>query len=309
MNDREAQCSLDHDAAMAGDRESGFVLLVVLWVLTSAVILVASFNTAARSGASSAISEIGLTQSEALLDAGLEIAAAHLIDQDEKRRWPGDGAIHSVAFAGADLTITLQDANSLIDLNQSDEKLLLSFFGKLTNSTTKAAQYTDVIVKARDALSGDKQTARDAILRGSQGAQTSQAAFIDVEQLGRTKGIPRDVFERAAPFLTVFSRDGMIYPMSAPETVLEAIPNLNRADIEKIKYADKSAFADLMQKSQSYVTDQSGPAFLVTVRAHRPDDAYSAVRTFAIAARIDPGAPYRLLAKWPTMSTPAEKTR
>jgi len=285
------------------------VLLVVLWVLTSAVILVMSFNVAARSGASSAISEVGLTQSEALLDAGLEIAAAHLLDQDEKRRWPGDGTPHSAAFAGADLTITLQDANGLIDLNRSDEKLLRSFFGKLANSTAKAAQYTDVILKARDAMAGEKQTSRDAIMSGSQGEQTSQLAFMDVEQLGRMKGIPRDIFERAAPFLTVFSRDGMVYPMSAPMTVLEAIPNLNRADIEKIKYADKSAFNDLMQKSQSYLTDQSGPAFLVTVRSHRPDDTYSAVRTFVIAVRIDPEAPYRLLAKWPTTNVAAEAAR
>lgn len=309
MDRGEAQNLPVCDAAMNGGREAGFVLLVVLWVLTSAVILVASFNAAARSSASSAISEIGLTTSEALLDAGLEIAAAHLIDQDEKHRWPGNGSIHAIAFAGADLEITVRDASGLIDLNKSDEKLLRSFFTKLTNSTEKAAQYTNVILRAREAASGEKKTTRDSPINGTARSPTSQVAFIDVGQLGRTQGIPRDVFAQAAPFLTVFSRDGMIYPMSAPATVLEAIPNLNRADIEKIKYADKSAFADLMQKAQSFVTDQAGPAYLVTVRAHRPDDTYSTSRTFVIATGLDPRAPYRLLAKWPTMSMAAEKTR
>ncbi|MBY0558236.1 type II secretion system protein GspK [Hyphomicrobium sp.] len=309
MERGEAQNSPARDAALNGGREAGFVLLVVLWVLTSAVILVASFNAAARSGASSAISEIGLTKSEALLDAGLEFAAAHLIDEDEKRRWPGNGASHSIAFAGAELEITVQDASSLIDLNKSDEKLLRSFFTKLTNSTEKAALYTKVILGARDAASGEKKTHRDKADDDNEDSSTSHIAFIDVGQLGRTQGIPRDVFEQAAPFLTVFSRDGMIYPLSAPMTVLEAIPDISRADIEKIKYADKSAFADLMQKSQSYVTEESGPAYVVTVRAHRPDDTYSAVRTFVIATGLDPRAPYRLLAKLPTTSMAAEKTR
>lgn len=310
MERGDAQNSPADDATMNGGREAGFVLLVVLWVLTSAVILVASFNAAARSGASSAISEIGLTKSEALLDAGLEIAAAHLIDEDEKRRWPGDGARRSIAFAGADLEITVRDASSLIDLNKSDEKLLRSFFAKLTNSTEGAALYTKVILDAREAASGEKKKPhRDKPDDDSEHSSNSHIAFIDVAQLGRTQGIPREVFEQAAPFLTVFSRDGMIYPQSAPMTVLEAIPDINRADIEKIKYADKSAIADLMQKSQSYLTEESGPAYIVTVRAHRPDDTYSAVRTFVIATGLDPRAPYRLLAKLPTTSMAAEKTR
>jgi general secretion pathway protein K len=291
-------------------RQQGFVLLVVLWVLTSAVILVASFNAAARSGAASAGSEIGVTKSEALLDAGLEIAAAHLIDQDEKRRWPGNGATHRVVFADTDLTITATDANGLVDLNKSDEKLLRAFFQKFTNSTAKAAQYTNAILHAREAVSGDKKTeVSDTVTGALQGAPASRLAFIDVWQLGRSKEIPRDVFDQVAPFLTVYSRDGTIDPVAAPTRVLESIPNLNRADIEKLKYADKTALADLMQKAQSYLTDQRGPAYLVTVRAHRPEDSYSVARTFVIVPGLDPLAPYRLLAKWPATSTAAEKTR
>ncbi len=310
MKSGTAQKLFEHDGELKPTREQGFVLLVVLWVLTSAVLLVASFNAAVRSGAASAVSEIGLAKSEALLDAGLEVAAVHLIDQDEKHRWPGDGSKHRLAFAGADLTLTVTDANGLIDLNKSDEKLLRAFFQKFTNSKAKAAQYTDVILRAREAVSGDKKTEiSNTVTGGSQDLPGSHLAFIDVWQLGRSSGIPRDVFDRVAPFLTVYNRDGMIYPVAAPEEVLEAIPNLNRADIEKVKYADKTALTDLMQKAQSYLTDQSGPAYLVSVRAHRTDDNYSIGRTFVIATGIDPGAPYRLLAKWPTTNTAAEKTR
>jgi general secretion pathway protein K len=112
-----------------------------------------------------------------------------------------------------------------------------------------------------------------------------------------------------APHLTVFNGNGSINPLVAPRVVLEAIPDLNRADIERLKYADKSSVDDLMEKAQVYLTDRIGPAFLVTVSAHRPDDGYSLVRTYAIAASVDQWAPYRLLAKWPMVSSPAEKTQ
>lgn len=298
------------DSISPRSREGGFVMLVVLWVLTSAVILVASFNGAVRGGTASAISEIGWTKSEALLDAGVEIAAAHLMDQDEKHRWEGSGSPHTLSFAGAELTITVVDANGLVDLNKSDAKLVHALFQAFTLSNVKATQYTDIIMRARDAASGTRpgdQT--DAHANLSQNTFGGQLAFVDVWQLARMRGIPRDVFDRIAQYLTVYSRDGTIDPLAAPPQVLAAIPDLNRADIEKLKYADKSALSDLMQKSQSFLTDESGPAYMVTVSAHRPTDGYSIARTFAVLMGDDPVAPYRLLMKWPVDSTPAEKTR
>lgn len=298
------------DGDFAHPRERGFVMLVVLWVLTSAVILVASFNGAVRGGTASAVSEIGWTKSEALLDAGVEIAAAHLMDQDENHRWPGNGVAHTLSFAGAELTITIRDANGLVDLNKSDEKLLRALFQTFTRSNIKATQYTDIILKARDAATGaEAQNKADAFANLNQNTFGGQLAFIDVWQLARMRGIPKDLFNRMAPYLTVYSRDGTINPVAAPPMVLAAIPDLNRADIEKLKYANKSALDDLMQKAQSSLTDESGPAYMVTVTAHRPADGYSIARTFAILMGADPAAPYRLLTKWPVESMPAERAR
>lgn len=310
MGSGAKQKFVGRDGETGPARTQGFVLLVVLWVLTSAVLLVTSFNASVRSGAASAVSEIGLTKSEALLDAGLEVAAAHLIDKDEKRRWRGDGKPHSINFAGGEMTIAITDADGLVDLNKSDEKLLRAFFQKFTKSMAKAAQYTDVIMQAREAVSGDRNAeVSNTVTGGSRDTRPPASAFIDVWQLGRLEGIPHEVFAEVAPFLTVYSADGTIYPQNAPLQVLEAIPNLNQADIEKVRYAGKAALVDLMAKAPDFLTYQSGPAHLVTVRAHRPDDNYSIARTFVIATGIDPDAPYRLLAKWPTTNMSAEKTR
>lgn len=297
-----------HATKAESPREQGFVLLVVLWVLTSAVLLVASYNAAVRSGAASTVSEVGLSKSEAALDAGLELAAAHLIDENEKRRWRGDGSIRHLMFAGLELTISVRDASGLVDLNKSDEVLLRAFFQKFTNSMAKANLYTDVIMKAREAVTkeGDADVRDRAEDKSETRRSSPVAAFIDVWQLGRTPGMPRDVFDAVAPFLTVYSGDGTIYPPAAPLEVLEVIPDINRADIEKIRYADKAALVDLMAKAPSFVTYENGPARLVTVLARRAEEKDSIGRTFVIATGIDPRAPYRLLAKWPVTYTAGE---
>jgi general secretion pathway protein K len=293
---------IERDDKTGQAREQGFVLLVVLWVLTSAVLLVASFNAAVRSGAASTVSEVGLTKLDAILDAGLEVAAAHLIDKNEKRRWRGDGSQHRLVFADTELTITVRDASGLVDLNKSDAVILHALFQKFTKSMSKAELYTNVILAARDAAAKDGNLeAGKSENSGTQNARSfAPVAFIDVWQLGRTQGIPRDVFEEVAPFLTVYSGDGTIYPATAPTQVLEAIPEINYADIEKIRYANKAALIDFMAKFPSFLTNQNGPARLVTVRAKRSGEDTITSRTTVIAIGVDPGAPYRLLAKWPT---------
>ena len=92
-------------------RTQGFVLLVVLWVLTSAVLARYFLQRFRPQRRRSAVSEVGLTKSEALLDAGLEVAAAHLIDKDEKRRWRGDGKPHRKTLPAREMTIAITDAD------------------------------------------------------------------------------------------------------------------------------------------------------------------------------------------------------
>ncbi len=287
--------------------EQGFVLLVVLWVLTSAVILVSTFSGAIRSSTASAISEVSWTKSQALLDAGLEVAAAHLIDLNESRRWTGDGTKRTIKFADATLTITTSDASGMIDLNKTDDEVLRIFFRKFVGSDVEAERLTATVVQAREEASGNQQNL-SAGIEVKSSSFSAQPAYVDVWQFARTSGISADLFQRMLPYLTVFNADGMINPLAASPTVIESIPELNSADIESLKHASKSSIGDLVEKSETYLTDQAGPAFLITVSAQRPDDGYSLTRTYAIAVEVDPSAPYRLLAKWPMVSSPIEKT-
>lgn len=291
----------------ASSRQDGIIMLVVLWMLTSAVILVASFNGAARSGAASGASEVGLAKSDALLDAGLELAAAHLLDQDETRRWQGNGKKQSIIFAGAELSIEAWDANGLVDLNKSDRKLIKAVFQSITHSANRAERYTSAIIDEREAQTNEP-------IPQSTGAQTAgmtfpdMQPFVDVWQLVQLAQIPSNVVRDAAPYFTVYSRDGTIDPRAAPETVLTSIPGVTGADLVKLRYVNASALSDLIQKSDGLLTDQSGPAYIVKVQCHRPQDEHDVTRTYAILVGIDPSAPYRLLAKWPPTSIPARRS-
>lgn len=297
-----------HEAsAQAG--QHGFALLVVLWVLTAAIMLVASFNAAVHAGVASATSEVGQLKAEAVLDAGLEIAAAHLLDERDDHRWRPDGKRRAIPFGGVDLTISITDPNGLIDLNKSDEKVLQAFLQKFTGSQQSATRYTDLIIAARKSAADSKDD--DSTLQMSSpepdlSAQKSAGLpFIDISQLRRVAGMPVDLFNNIAPFITVYSRDGQINPQTAPREVLDADPDLDKAAAQNIKSAVSAA--GVRDDPANAALD--GPAYTVSVASRGPNDEYRTGRTFVIAMGLDPKAPYRLLAKRPTLTWPADASR
>ena len=133
--------------ARSGER--GLALLIVLWIIVAASLVVSAFNATVRSGTTLASSEVQLARSEALLDAGAEIAVSRLIDEEKSRRWRPDGKSHVVPFEDAELIISIRDANGLIDINKADKELLLRFLRQFAGSESNAVRLRDRIVQAR----------------------------------------------------------------------------------------------------------------------------------------------------------------
>ena len=80
-----------------------------------------------------------------------------------------------------------------------------------------------------------------------------------------------EIYKRIAPFITVYSKDGRIGPLSAPDEVLAAIPNITRNDIERLRSSKgtrketESGDWDLSRHVGSYLVDEPGPAYVVSV--------------------------------------------
>lgn len=291
-------------------RERGVALLVVLWIIASATLLVVSFNATVRSGLSFVNSEVGLSRSENLLDAGLEIAVARLIDQEPARRWLPDGLARSVPFAGHRLRIKISDPNGLIDLNKTDEKVLLEFFKQFTDTDSAARAIRDRIKMARDQAMKTGQSSSPFEKTDPTGDSNETPpptpAFVDAAEARMIEGISADLYRKILPFLTVYSRDGAINPLSAPQEVVLADAELRGLDFT----AKREAFLAGRHSDPQNDRDRNGadnrdeldpdggfgPAYIVEVATAAKGERYSAKKIFVIATDLDANAPYRILA-------------
>jgi general secretion pathway protein K len=290
--------------ARSGER--GLALLIVLWIIVAASLVVSAFNASVRSGTTLASSEVQLARSEALLDAGAEIAVSRLIDEEEGRRWRPDGKSHVVPFEDAELVISIRDANGLIDINKADKDLLLRFLRQFAGSESNSVRLRDRIVQARgkDALAkpanssrGDEEEASDE--------KPPALPFIDIAQLRGLEGMTAELYKQLAPFITVYGKDGRIGPLSAPDEVLTSIPDFTRDDIDRLRSSmgtpkeTERAIKNLSRHFGTYLADEPGPGYVVSVGVYRRDDKYASGKVYVVASGFDGEAPYRLISKRP----------
>ncbi len=309
MSDSAQQGATSPSPPTEGAGERGVALLIVLWVVAAATMLVMTFNATVRSGLSFVHAEVGLSRSEAVLNAGVEIAVARLIHEDAGNKWRPDNQPRKVDFAGHRLRIRISDPNGLIDLNKADENLLLEFFKQFTSSDAAARGIRDKIKAARGiAEKANQNRANLAQKAASPGSDIQGSpnvpAFLDVGQARHLDGMSADLYRKVAPFLTVYSANGSINPLSAPNQVLSADPQLRGLDFT----AKREAFiAGRMPASQTTVgtepgyaetdsKDTFGPAYIIEVESGAPGERYTSKKTVVVAIGLDAEAPYRTLA-------------
>lgn len=301
-------------------RDSGVALVIVLWVVASAALLVSSFNAIVRSHAKVTTAELHFAKGEAVLDAGLEMAAARLIDDNEATRWPPNGSPHAFQFGGHNLSITIIDPNGLIDLNKTPIDLLLNFLRQFSGSENEAVKVRDGILQVRQMHGGPSEQntkAKNKIEAEAPGkpnrSQSGQAmilSFIDKTQLRHVPGMSEKLYRKIKPFLTVYGRDGAINPNTAPPQVLVALLDVEENDVKSLSenQRDNSTEADsrdsVLQRANAYLNEVSGPTFIISVVATNPRGKRKIGKEFVITIGLDDQAPYRLIS-WRSLAPAA----
>jgi general secretion pathway protein K len=205
--------------------ESGFVLVAVLWLLAALALLVTIFTVHLSASARAVSLNDGALKTEALVAAGVELAAYRLQLSDEDKR-PPEGAFH-VRLMGTDLAVSFITEAARVDLNEAPKELLSGLLTVLGASDDDAKQAADRIIGWRTKAS-DGDGSKEAALYQSAGRTYSprQAPFAHVNELALVLGLTPALVERALPYVTVFSGSASADVMVAPAEVIAALPGM-----------------------------------------------------------------------------------
>jgi general secretion pathway protein K len=211
------------------DRESGMALVTVLWVVALLAALALGFAKISRTEASLVRNRYAAARAEALANSGVSLAIVGLLDPAQPGGWRADGTPRDLAYDGGAITVRVQDEAGKLDLNRAADDVLANFLRNLGFGAGDSA----ALVAAIDRW----KRAREALWRGfrhgddENGRGVAAGPFLALSELRSVPGFSNSVYDRAAPFLTVYSHNYRVDPLTAPGIVLRSLPGVDPAQV------------------------------------------------------------------------------
>lgn len=233
-------------------RQRGAALLLVLWVVGLLSVLLGGLAVSVQLQQRQARWQGNQTQAGLAAQAGFNLAVANLL-RDGQARWLADGQVHVAHFAGSTLHISVVSERGKLDLNATPSTSL----AKLLRASGATAERSKIITQA---------------LR----TRRNQVPLRMLEEFRELPGMSYAVYDRALPFITVWSGNAQPDPSLASPTL---------ASVLGLPHYHGPA-------------PDGGPILTVTSQATLPGGFQSRLKaTFVLLPAYAGGKPYRVL-RW-----------
>ncbi|WP_456620893.1 MULTISPECIES: general secretion pathway protein GspK [unclassified Bradyrhizobium] len=279
-------------------RESrGFIVIAVLWMLAALAALALIYLSYVTNTAVTVAVNTDRLQADALVNAGLELAAYRLTAQNEATR-PTSGTFNARVGAGR-VTVTFRSEAARIDLNMAPKPVLTGLMTTLGVSATDAPTYADRILAWRSSTEPGQDNPEDSFYR-TLGASylPRHAPFPHSDELWLVRGIPPAVVERVLPFVTVFSNMRTVNVLDAAPQVVAALPGMTPQTLQQVlrdradPNVDPRSLIGLAGNTNA--TIEGSKAYRLTVAVEAPSRRQSS--TEIVILLLESGdEPYRVL--------------
>lgn len=203
-----------HDLRSRG--ETGFALLIVLWVLVLIAFIVAHLTATGRGEAQIAQNLVANAVAEAAADGAISAAIFHFTDPRPGLHWPRDGRWHAIAIGDSRTVVRLDDEAARINPNRASPALLEALLVAAGSGTESARQ----LVSAIAAWTGTLQNVPPGALMAEYRAAGRDYGppgkpLESLDELSRVLGMTPAILAAIRPHLTLFG---------------PAVPELTHAD-------------------------------------------------------------------------------
>lgn len=223
--------------------QTGFALIIVLWLIALLTILCASFSQQTRVELKLTTHLVSSAKAERLAEAGVWRAIHELLIPPALRNWEVENAEYLIKLDEHEISIHIQDEAGKIDLNAVSSELLVKFIEHFTDENTSAIELADAILDWRD---------RDNLVR-SNGAEdddykaaaspygAKDGLFNSVEELLQVYGVTQTSFDRLKSHLTIHSRQPGVRVEAASRELLMLVLDASEETLDEILTARAAA--------------------------------------------------------------------
>ncbi|RXT36753.1 general secretion pathway protein GspK [Bradyrhizobium betae] len=284
-----------HRASLPDGR--GFIVVVVLWMLAALAALALIYLSYVTNTAVTVAVGADRLQTDALVNAGLELAAYRLTTQPEATR-PTSGTFNARVGAGR-VSVTFRSEAARVDLNSAPKAMLAGLMTALGVSEADASVYADRILAWRSSTEPGLENPEDSYYRTLGTSYLPRhAPFPHSDELWLVRGIPSAVVERVLPFVTVFSNMKTVNVLDAAPQVVAALPGMTPETLQQVLRARADPNIDpralVGAAGSTNATTEGSKAYRITIAAEAPSHRLSSAEIVILL--LESGdEPYRVL--------------
>jgi general secretion pathway protein K len=292
------KCNMKRNMSRNASRR-GTVLLAVLWAISLVSALAMAAAVTFRGYAGVMAVERDRVQADALLTAGLELAAGTIESL-------GDAPLAELetmlALGTGAVRVRLDDEGGRIDIGAAPLELLAALLRSVGAPPNAAKDVAQRIVDRRDGGRPRPDATRRSANVVPRRAGNGQP-FADIRQLQSIPGMVPDWIVAMTPLITIYGSE-TVNPLTAPPGVIAALPGFDGARFDAFLRTRRSFPADadrLMQiagAAQAYLAVKPQRVATVELSA-RLSSGYAAAARAVIAVLPQDSEPYRVLAWTP----------
>jgi general secretion pathway protein K len=288
-----------------GSRESGFIVVAVLWILGALATLASIYAVYVIDTAMAFSVHDDRLQAEGMVSAAVELTA-HQMTAVAKEQRPSRGTFR-FRIGRADVVAQFASEGGRIDLNQAPKELLAGLFAAL--GAREAAALADRVVAWRQPPPEGQDAEAAAYRAGGRRYAPRGAAFPHAGELWLVMGLPEALVERALPFLTVYSGLAQVNVLDAAPDVLAALPGMTPERLHTVLAQrtaaphNGEALLPLLGPAQQHATIEASRTTRVSVRVEF-DNGRQMSSEVVILIGEDDTEPYRVLAWRDDLDTP-----
>ena len=282
------------------DSRRGMVLVVVLWTIALCSALAMAASVSFRSFVGIAVVDKDRVQTDALLTAGLEVAAGLATD------WANTPLLDretTFDLSTGSVSAQVNDEGGRIDLAKAPVDLLAHLLVSVGAPQAQANSVAQSIVNWRSLLAS-KATGPSRAPRH----QSTDGFFTDVDQIAEVPGMRPEWVAAIRPLTTVFGAD-TVNPLTAPAGVIAALPGVDRDRLAAFVAArrsepnDAARLAAMLGPAQRFVAPK--PQRVASVRlAATLANGYATAAKAVIVLLPHDRLPYYVLV-WTRLPSPA----
>jgi general secretion pathway protein K len=293
----------------------GMILLTVLWTiaLLSALAMAAAVTFRGFAG----VASVGRdrVQGDALLTAGVEVAAGNVTSLGDK---PLTEREVTIDLSTGSVRAHFSDEGGRIDVGKAPAAVLTSLLRFVGASQQDAEAVAERIVEWRrrnngrpaDARAGPRNAGRPANARAPNAEKPDEEQpFADLRDLAQVPGMAPEWLAAIGPLTTVFGSE-TVNPLTASARVMAALPGVSNVQLEAFLAARRSSPADaehlaaMFGPAQPYLAAKPQRVVAVELAAALPD-GYAAAAHAIIVVLPQDSQPYRVLVWKPLPTSPS----